>query len=117
MFTEIARVIPAGSLPDVDLPLTPLDPDQVVAGQPQVRTLPIHQSPQVSIGIWQHGIGVSRDIEADEVFIVLDGRATIEVEDGPTLHIGPGDIGLLPAGARTTWTIHQPLRKAYVITP
>jgi len=58
---------------------------------------------------------MSRDVEADEAFVVLTGRATIEVEGGPTLEVGPGDLGLLPAGARTTWTVHETLRKVYVI--
>jgi uncharacterized cupin superfamily protein len=31
--------------------------------------------------------------------------------------VGPGDIGLLPAGARTTWTVHETLRKVYVVRP
>ena len=59
----------------------------------------------------------STDVEADEVFVVLSGRATVEVVDGPTLEIGPGDVGLLPAGARTTWTVHETLRKVYVVRP
>jgi uncharacterized cupin superfamily protein len=47
---------------------------------------------------------------------VLTGRATIEVEDGPTLEVGPGDAGLLHAGDRTTWTVHEDLRKIYQTT-
>jgi uncharacterized cupin superfamily protein len=31
------------------------------------------------------------------------------------LDVGPGDIGVLPRGAQTTWTIHEELRKVYVI--
>ena len=45
------------------------------------------------------------------------GRATVEVAEGPTLELGPGDVGLLPAGARTTWTVHETLRKIYVVRP
>lgn len=42
--------------------------------------------------------------------------ATIEVEGGPTLEVGPGDLGILERGARTTWTIHERLRKVFQIT-
>ena len=51
------------------------------------------------------------------MFLVLSGRATIEVDGGPVLEVGPGDIGLLPAGASTRWTIHEDLRKVYIVRP
>ena len=57
----------------------------------------------------------ARDVEADELFVVVSGRATIEIEDGPTLEVGPGDVCVLEEGARTVWTIHETLRKAYQI--
>lgn len=115
MFTSAARVVRAAALPDADLDADPLDPSKVVSGDPQVRVLPLHDGEVVSIGVWQHSAGVSRDVEADEVFVVLAGRATVEVEGGPVLDVGPGDVGLLPAGARTTWTVHETLRKVYVV--
>ena len=115
MFTDVPRVVRAADLPDADLEPDPLDPDQVVAGDPQVRVLPLHDDESLGVGVWQHSPGVSTDVEADEVFVVLRGCATIEVEGGPTLEVGPGDVGLLSAGARTTWTVHETLRKVYVV--
>jgi uncharacterized cupin superfamily protein len=67
----------------------------------------------LSAGIWEHTAGVSTDVEVDEVFVVLAGRATIEVEGGPTLEVGPGDLGVLEAGARTRWVVHEDLRKVF----
>jgi uncharacterized cupin superfamily protein len=55
-------------------------------------------------------------VEADEVFVVLSGRATIEVENGPTLEVGPGDVAVLPEGTVTRWTVHETLRKVYQST-
>jgi uncharacterized cupin superfamily protein len=96
----------------------PLEPDQIVDGDPQVsgRVLDTSADGKVERGVWQHTAGVSRDTESDEIFVVLTGRATIEVEDGPTLQVGPGDVGLLHAGDRTTWTVHEDLRKIYQTT-
>ncbi len=71
--------------------------------------------PGLEVGIWEHTAGTSTDIETDEVFVVLGGRATVTVEDGPTLELRPGSIGFLDAGARTTWTVHETLRKVYVL--
>jgi hypothetical protein len=96
----------------------PLEPDQIVDGDPQVsgRALDTSADGKVKRGVWQHTAGVSRDTESDELFVVLRGRATIEVEDGPTLEVGPGDVGLLHAGDRTVWTVHEDLRKIYQVT-
>ena len=115
MFSETARVIRAAALADAELDAAPLDPAQVVSGDPEVRMLQIHDGDGLAIGVWQHGVGVSTDVEVDEVFVVLSGRATIEVEDGPTLEVGPGDVGTYPPGTRTTWTVHETLRKVYVV--
>jgi uncharacterized cupin superfamily protein len=96
----------------------PLEPDQIVDGDPQVsgRVLDTSADGKVERGVWQHTAGVSRDTESDELFVVLTGRATIEVEHGPTLEVGPGDVGLLHAGDRTTWTVHEDLRKIFQVT-
>jgi hypothetical protein len=117
VFTDVARVVRASALADSELEVDDLDPAKVVSGDPEVRVLPLHDSDDLAVGVWQHSTGVSTDVEADEIFVVLSGRATIEVADGPTLEIGPGDVGLLPAGARTTWTVHETLRKIYVVRP
>jgi uncharacterized cupin superfamily protein len=102
----------------IELEPWPLEADQVVAGEPRVsgRVLDASADGRVERGIWQHTAGVSRDTESDELFVVLRGRATIEVEDGPTLDLGPGDVGLLHAGDRTTWRVHEDLRKIYQVT-
>jgi uncharacterized protein len=102
----------------LELEAWPLEPDQIVDGDPQVSGLVLDTSAdgKVERGVWQHTAGVSRDTESDELFVVLTGRATIEVEDGPTLEVGPGDVGLLHAGDRTTWTVHEDLRKIFQTT-
>ncbi|WP_318200227.1 cupin domain-containing protein [Streptomyces sp. SCL15-4] len=105
-------------IPDAVLEPEPLDPGQIVSGNPEVTGKVVWQSPdgrQVR-GIWQITPGVVTDTEADELFVVISGSATIEVEDGPTLRVGPGDMVVLRAGDRTRWTVHETLRKAYVLT-
>ncbi|MFF4894915.1 cupin domain-containing protein [Streptomyces sp. NPDC001068] len=104
-------------IPDAVLEPEPLDPAQIVSGTPEVTGKVVWESPdgrQVR-GIWQITPGVVTDTEADEMFVVVSGSATIEVEGGPTLTVGPGDMAVLRAGDRTTWTVHETLRKAYAI--
>lgn len=98
-----------------DLEAWPLEPGQVVAGEPQVRGLILDEDELVQRGVWEHTAGTSRDVEADEMFVVLEGRATIEIDGGPTLTVGPGDVGFLRAGDRTVWTVHEPLRKVFQV--
>ncbi|MFF0221253.1 cupin domain-containing protein [Streptomyces sp. NPDC004629] len=104
-------------VPDADLEPEPLDAAQIVAGTPEVTGKVVWESPdgRQLRGIWQITPGVVTDTEADELFTVVSGRATIEVEGGPTLRVGPGDLVVLRAGDRTTWTVHETLRKVYAI--
>jgi len=92
----------------------PIDSEQVEAGHPRSGFTALHDDDLWSVGVWEHSTGTSTDVEVDEVFVVLAGRATIEIEGEGALNVGPGDIGILQAGAKTTWTVHEPLRKIYV---
>ena len=38
-----------------------------------------------------------------QILLVLEGGARIDIEDGPTLELGPGDMASLPKGAVTRW--------------
>jgi uncharacterized cupin superfamily protein len=107
---------------DAALTEYPLAPEQILAGAPRVSSLTLHESVDpatgrtVERGVWQITPGVVADVEADELFVVLSGRATIEFADGPTLEVGPGSVAVLPAGAVTRWSVHETLRKVYQIT-
>jgi uncharacterized cupin superfamily protein len=95
-----------------------LDRSQVVAGEPRVSELVLFESQDGDVvsGIWEMTPGVVTDTETDEVFVVLSGRATVDFEDGTVLQVGPGDVAVLSAGARTRWTVHETLRKVYQAT-
>ena len=88
MFTDVARVVRASALADSELEADGLDPAQVVAGRPEVRSLALHDGDDLAVGVWQHSVGTSTDVEADEIFVVLSGRATVEVVDGPRSRSG-----------------------------
>ncbi|MBR7835500.1 cupin domain-containing protein [Actinospica durhamensis] len=100
----------------------PLDPEQVLEGTPRVSSLTLHEAVDpatgrtVERGVWEITPGVVVDVEADELFVVLSGRATIAFADGPSLEVGPGSVAVLPEGAVTRWTVHETLRKVYQIT-
>lgn len=58
--------------------------------------------------------GTATDTEAEEVFVVLSGKARIVfLDDGSTLDVAAGDVVRLRAGQRTSWTVTETLRKVY----
>jgi uncharacterized protein len=73
------RVVHAARL---ELPLGPLPPAQVRAGQPRAGAVRVLEVAGFAAGVWEHTAGASTAGEADKVFVVLSGRATIEVEGG-----------------------------------
>ncbi|PBC81801.1 hypothetical protein SAMN05216511_5534 [Streptomyces sp. KS_16] len=111
-------VVNIPGIADADLEPDPLDPSQIVAGEPVVTGKVLWESPdgRQLRGIWQITPGVVTDTEANELFVVVSGRATIEVEGGSVLEVGPGDACVLREGDRTRWTVHETLRKAYHIS-
>lgn len=54
-------------------------------------------------------------LPAREIFMVLEGKARIEIADGPTLELEPGDIASLPEGAETTWHLTTPFKELWVL--
>ncbi len=96
------------------VPTEPLASDFVVDGAPASGIVDLPGPPGLEVGIWEHSPGVSTDVEVDEVFVVISGRATIAAEGHPPVEVGPGDVVRLEEGTATTWTVHETLRKVYV---
>lgn len=99
----------------VQLEYRSLPASQIISGTPQVGTAELGQLGEVSIGVWEMSPSVTRDVEVDEFFIVLSGRATVAFADGsPELLLQPGTMGHLAAGTATVWSVTETLRKVYV---
>jgi len=73
------------------------------------------QTAAMEAGVWEYPVGRSTDVEADEIFVVLSGRATVRFADGTELDLRPGTVGVLESGAETTWVVTETLRKVWVI--
>lgn len=96
----------------LSLPLEPVAAGQVVTGAPSTGYVELTEA----IGVWEHTPGTSTDVEADEVFVVLTGAATLSFDDPalPDIDLRPGSVVRLAAGMRTVWTVHETLRKVYL---
>jgi len=66
-------------------------------------------------GVWTHPVGISTDVEVDEVFVVISGKGRVVLNDGKVLHLSPGVVGTLIAGEETRWEIDEPLKKVWIV--
>jgi len=95
----------------------PVAATDVLAGRPTTGTLPLAADAEVELGVWEITPGVVTDVEADEVFVVLSGRGRVEFDDDSSITLAAGTVVRLRVGDRTRWTIHETLRKIYVLLP
>lgn len=97
-----------------------LHEEPVAAGEPATAALALARLGAVEVGLWEMSAGEAHDVEADELFVVLSGRATLSVERPAgrveVVELAPGSAVRLAAGERTLWTVHETLRKIYVTT-
>jgi uncharacterized cupin superfamily protein len=90
-------------------------PDQVVDGHPRTGIGQLGRFGELELGVWEMTPGVLRDVEAEEVFVVLSGAAIVEFNDDTTpLSLAAGDVVRLAEGTRTVWTVTETLRKVYL---
>ena len=110
MLDERTKTAAAG----LTLPLAEVPAAQIIAGTPRTGAMKLGDFGGVSVGVWEMTPGTMRDIEIDEVFVVLLGEGSIAFEDGTITALEPGDVVELHAGQRTVWTITKTLRKVYL---
>ncbi len=98
-------------IPALGLPLDPVD------GDPLTALAELGRFGGLEVGVWEMAVGEATDVEADELFVVLAGRAVVAFPaTGRRLELGPGDVVRLSAGDETVWTVTETLRKVY-LTP
>jgi uncharacterized protein len=100
----------------LEVPFEPLPADQIVSGAPATRFVDLDETDARTIGVWEHTPGVSTDVEADEVFVVLSGSGALSFDGGDPadVELRPGVVVRLTEGMRTTWTVRETIRKVYI---
>ena len=70
----------------------------------------------VQVGVWEATPGrFTRAIFDAEFSQFLAGHATFASEAGPSYEFRAGDAAYFPPNTRGVWTIHETLRKTYVV--
>jgi len=115
--SELAPFAPFDAL-QLDVELEDVAADQVTAGRPRTGLTTVATMAGAEISIWEMTAGGMRDVEIDEVFIVLAGEATVTLfTDGvetDRIELRPGVICRLEAGSTTRWDVARVLRKVYI---
>jgi uncharacterized cupin superfamily protein len=93
----------------------PLDPSQIVEGDPQASATILWKSEdgKQCNGIWECTPGVFDYVHTDETACLVQGRVTVTPEGGEPVEIGAGDIVFFPEGSRTRWHVRETVRKAF----
>lgn len=99
----------------VPLDHSALDPERNLSGDVTTAVRAEATLGDMEVGVWEHSVGTSTDVEVEEVFVVLQGKGTVTCDQGGRIDLAPGVVGLLPMGAKTTWTVTEPVRKVWVI--
>jgi len=98
------------------LRFTDLPADKSPAGPIATGVQMLAATDDLEVGVWEHPVGTSTDVETDEVFVVLSGRGRVTCADGTVLDLQPGTVGVLEAGTATTWEVEETLRKVWVVS-
>lgn len=49
-----------------------------------------------------------------ETVHILEGKVRIQIADGPTLELGPGDVASFPPGLEMVWDVSTPFKEFWV---
>ena len=101
----------------LSLPLAPTGPaDESEPGQALTSNFTLMDDGEVQVGVWEcsPGTWVRDGVDFDETMFIASGRATVTHESGE-YDLTPGTNWVKPRGWPCTWTVHQAVRKMYVI--
>jgi len=107
-------------LSDADLTAKPLAPPTAAAqGEVTTRSRVAFTSDDERIlaGTWECEPGVSRweFLDRGEAIHVLSGRMTVQRDGENPVEVAAGTSAVFPIGWCGVWTVHETLRKSYVI--
>jgi uncharacterized protein len=105
-------------LADAKLAADPIDPKQIISGNPQAANFEFSTSAdsRETSGVWSCARGSFHwTFDTDETAIILEGQVTVQMENGATLHLGPGDLAFFSSGQKCIWTVEKNLREVYIL--
>ena len=88
-----------------------------LTGEILTRSQVFFDEPQITSGTWECEPGSSRweFTTRGEVIYVLSGRMTVEEDGGTPVELTAGSSCIFPIGWCGVWTVHETLRKVFVV--
>ena len=88
----------------------------VTPGQREV-SLRVWEGEGIRTGIWEVSPGTFNSTRDgyDEICQILSGSATITEANGNSFDVAAGSLFVTPAGWEGSWTVHETLRKMWVV--
>ncbi len=100
---------------DLNIVREPVAADQVVDGAPATGFTTVTTFGELEVGVWEMTVGAMQDVESDEFFVVIAGRATVTFDaDDRVMNLSVGSMARLVAGEHTVWTVTETIRKVYI---
>ncbi|MGP0224046.1 cupin domain-containing protein [Paenarthrobacter sp. NCHU4564] len=92
---------------------TPLSGDITVRSRREFES----EDGRIASGTWETETGQSRweFLSKGEIIHVLSGKMTVLRDGGEEVLLTPGDTAYFPIGWTGTWTVHERLRKVFVV--
>ncbi|MFM9093713.1 MAG: cupin domain-containing protein [Acidimicrobiaceae bacterium] len=88
-----------------------------LTGEIMTRAKVFLDNPTVTAGTWECEPGASRweFTTRGEVIYVLSGRMTVHQDGDDPVELTAGSSCIFPIGWKGTWTVHETLRKVFVV--
>lgn len=106
---------------DIDIPLSPIT-EGTTFGSPSCGDVALDTSPGTGVGVWEMTPGDVTERERAELVIVLKGHVTVDFlepdPDGqkrPSVELRAGSIIRLEDQMLTCWTVHETVRKVFIL--
>jgi uncharacterized protein len=102
---------------DVELMAAPIPPNWVLSGRPMARNAVLARSADRTAltMLWDCSAGRFRwRYDQDETIHVLEGAATLILDDGRIERLTPGVVVFFPAGRTAVWEVDNYVRKLAV---
>ena len=66
-------------------------------------------------GVWQAAPGTHANLPGQETVYVVSGKATVSGTNGNSVEVSAGDIVVVDVGEIATWTVHETVRKVFIV--
>jgi uncharacterized protein len=102
---------------DVELMSAPIPPDWILSGSPRARNAVLARSADRTAltMLWDCSAGRFRwRYDQDETIHILEGFATLTLDDGRVEQLRPGVVVFFPAGRTAVWEVDGYIRKLAV---